>query len=231
MSDRKSFILHKDSLSVLDDLSDEQAGRLFKAIRAHQCGIDIEIDAITKIALSPFKSQFDRDDEKYEKKVNANKINGMKGGRPKSEGNPEKAKEPSGLFGNPENPQKGDSGSGSGSGSGSEDIDTKVSSSTGVDRCPHSEIIAAWHEILPELPRVKTWSDERKKALSARWKQRSLDGVQFAGSIEYWRGLFGYIKQCPWLMGENSSGWTATLPWVITLGNFNKIIEGAYERK
>ena len=31
---RKSFILHKDSLDVLDDLSDEQAGQLFKAIKA-----------------------------------------------------------------------------------------------------------------------------------------------------------------------------------------------------
>ena len=98
------------------------------------------------------------------------------------------------------------------------------------DKCPHQEIISAWHRILPELPSVRTWSDQRKKALSARWKQRDLEGNQFAGSIEYWVGLFGYIRKCPWLMGENQSKWTATLPWIIEQRNFNKVIEGAYER-
>jgi len=223
MSDRKSFILHKDSLSVLDDLSDEQAGRLFKAIRAHQCGIDIEADAITKIALSPFKSQFDRDDEKYERKVNSNKINGMKGGRPKSESNPEKAKEPSGLSGNPENPQKGDSGSGSGSGSGSEDIDTKVSSSTDVDRCPQSEIISIWGEVLPELRQPRVWDAQRAKDLSARWKSKDVK----ANSVDYWRGLFEYIRSSDFLMGRVTN-FSASLDWVVKASNYNKIIEGKY---
>jgi len=221
MSDRKSFILHKDSLSVLDDLSDEQAGRLFKAIRAHQCGIDIEIDAITKIALSPFKSQFDRDDEKYEKKVNANKINGMKGGRPKSEVNPEKAKEPSGLFGNPENPQKGDSDSDSDS--DSEDIDTNVSSSTDVDRCPQSEIISMWGEVLPELRQPRVWDGQRAKDLAARWKSKDVK----ANSVDYWRGLFEYIRRSDFLMGRVTN-FSASLDWVVKASNYNKIIEGKY---
>ena len=221
MSDRKSFILHKDSLSVLDDLSDEQAGRLFKAIRAHQCGIDIEIDAITKIALSPFKSQFDRDDEKYEKKVNANKINGMKGGRPKSEGNPEKAKEPSGLFGNQENPQKGDSDSDSDS--DSEDIDTNVSSSTDVDRCPQSEIISMWGEVLPELRQPRVWDGQRAKDLAARWKSKDVR----ANSVDYWRGLFEYIRRSDFLMGRVTN-FSASLDWVVKASNYNKIIEGKY---
>lgn len=221
MSDRKSFILHKDSLSVLDDLSDEQAGRLFKAIRAHQCGIDIEIDAITKIALSPFKSQFDRDDEKYEKKVNANKINGMKGGRPKSEGNPGKAKEPSGLFGNPENPQKGDSDSDSDS--DSEDIDTNVSSSTDVDRCPQSEIISIWGEVLPGLRQPRVWDGQRAKDLAARWKSKDVK----ANSVDYWRGLFEYIRRSDFLMGRVTN-FSASLDWVVKASNYNKIIEGKY---
>ena len=221
MSDRKSFILHKDSLSVLDDLSDEQAGRLFKAIRAHQCGIDIEIDAITKIAISPFKSQFDRDDEKYEKKVNANKINGMKGGRPKSEWNPEKAKEPSGLFGNPENPQKGDSDSDSDS--DSEDIDTNVSSSTDVDRCPQSEIISMWGEVLPELRQPRVWDGQRAKDLAARWKSKDVR----ANSVDYWRGLFEYIRRSDFLMGRVTN-FSASLDWVVKASNYNKIIEGKY---
>lgn len=109
MNTRKSFVLHKDSLQVLDDLSDEQAGKLFKAIKAIQLGEDFDLDALTKIALSPFKAQFARDNEKYERIVERNKNNGLKGGRPKTEDNPEEPKKPSGLIGNPENPQKADS--------------------------------------------------------------------------------------------------------------------------
>ena len=67
MSKRKSFLIHIDSLDILDDLTDEQAGQLFKAIRSHQTGETLELSPLVKIAFSPFKNQFNRDDEKYEK--------------------------------------------------------------------------------------------------------------------------------------------------------------------
>ena len=104
-SKRKSFLVHIDSLDILDDLTDEQAGMLFKAIKAHQKGEDIELSPIVKIAFSPFKNQFARDDEKYQKIVERNKNNGLKGGRPKTQDNPKK---PTGLIGNPDNPSKAD---------------------------------------------------------------------------------------------------------------------------
>ena len=72
--DRKSFIVHFDSLNVLDDLTNEQAGLLFKAMRDYQLGIELELDAITKIAFSPFKNQFMRDTVKYEKLCEKNRL-------------------------------------------------------------------------------------------------------------------------------------------------------------
>lgn len=117
MSSKRSFIIHKDSLSVLDDLDDEQAGKLFKAIKAYHEGVIADMDSLTRIAFSPFRAQFERDLEKYNKIVNRNRNNGLNGGRPKSCDNPDEPKKPSGLFANPDNPQKADSGSGSGSGS------------------------------------------------------------------------------------------------------------------
>lgn len=100
---RKSFILHTDSLSVLDQLTDDQAGKLFKAIHSYQKnGEIIEIDQLIKIAINPFLNQFERDKEKYVNIIERNKNNGSKGGRPK---NPKK---PTGLFGNPKKPKKAD---------------------------------------------------------------------------------------------------------------------------
>ena len=51
MSGRKSFIIHKDSLSVLDDLTDEQAGKLFKAIKAYQEGEMLDVDCRVHVAV------------------------------------------------------------------------------------------------------------------------------------------------------------------------------------
>ena len=69
----KSFIIYKDSLQVLDELDDAQAGRLFKAIKAYQLGEaeidDMLNDIVTRLAFVPFKSNFERDIEKYNDKV------------------------------------------------------------------------------------------------------------------------------------------------------------------
>lgn len=103
---KKSFLIYIDSLDILDELSDEEAGRLFKAIKSAQKGEECELDPVTRIALSPFKSQFARDLEKYETICERNKNNGLKGGRPKTEAN---QKNPVGLTGGEANPKNLDS--------------------------------------------------------------------------------------------------------------------------
>ena len=80
---KKSFLLHIDSLDILDDLSNGQAGVLFKAIKAYQHDEDFPLDSIVKIAFSPFKNQFIRDDEKYTKTCERRAIAGSKGGKQK----------------------------------------------------------------------------------------------------------------------------------------------------
>ena len=37
--------------------------------------------------------------------------------------------------------------------------------------CPHQEIIALYHECLPELPRVRKWDGQREKNLKVRWRE------------------------------------------------------------
>jgi len=73
MKDKKSFIIHKDSLSVLDDLTDAQAGELFKAIREYQNNGSVELNGIVKIAFNPFRNQFIRDNTEYLKLCEKNR--------------------------------------------------------------------------------------------------------------------------------------------------------------
>jgi len=110
--ERKSFLLHFDSLGILDQLTLEQCGKLFIACRDFNLGKDIELDDTLGLVFFPFKNQFSRDQEKYQVIVDRNKSNGSRGGRPK---NPKEPKKPSGLSGNPSKPKKADSVSGNGS--------------------------------------------------------------------------------------------------------------------
>lgn len=73
---RKSFLIHTDSLSILGKLTDEQAGKLFKAISAYNNNAELpEMDFAMQIAFEPFKNQFIRDNEKYVNRCRANSEN------------------------------------------------------------------------------------------------------------------------------------------------------------
>jgi hypothetical protein len=93
---RKSFILHIDSLGILNELTDEQAGQLFKLIYNYynpNKPIETQITQLVNLAFYSFKSQFERDLQAYNKVCDRNKNNGMLGGRPKKN-NPNKPKKP-----------------------------------------------------------------------------------------------------------------------------------------
>jgi hypothetical protein len=99
MSKGKSFIMHLDSLDILDDLTLEECGEFIKAIKFYHENEGLpQTKTIIKIALKPLINQFTRDQEKYDKLAKRNRINGSKGGRPKKE------EKPSGFSGNPEEP-------------------------------------------------------------------------------------------------------------------------------
>jgi hypothetical protein len=103
---KKSFLLYLDTLEILHKLTDEQAGKLLKAFLAYHSEQDLKLDPMLDLVFFSFQAQFERDGIKYNNIVERNKNNGLKGGRPK---NPAKAKEPSGLSGNPSKPKEADS--------------------------------------------------------------------------------------------------------------------------
>ena len=100
---KKSFILHLDSLDILDELNNEQAGQLFKAIKKYHNDQPVELEFALRLAFTPFLKQFERDNAKYIQTVEKNRQNGLKGGRPK------KPKKPVGLFDTQKKPENLDS--------------------------------------------------------------------------------------------------------------------------
>ena len=75
MADKKSIILHTDSAEQWNMLTDDQAGKLIKALLVYsQTGEQIETeDGMLKMAFSFISAQLDRDREKYDEKCAKNK--------------------------------------------------------------------------------------------------------------------------------------------------------------
>jgi phage replication O-like protein O len=94
------------------------------------------------------------------------------------------------------------------------------------EQIPYHEIVAIYHEILPELPRVAKLTETRKKQLRARWKEREI-----TQDLDWWRNeFFAAVRRSKFLMGENSRNWKPDLEWLTKESNFIKVIEGKYEQ-
>ena len=111
--------------------------------------------------------------------------------------------------------------------------------SSGFPQCPHKEIIAVYHEVLPELPKVRGWNDSRAKQLNARWKE-SLQRLREVNTpctkeagIDWWRQFFHRVRAAPhYLHGFQRKDGTFWRPpglvWFLTPEKFLKIIENGH---
>jgi hypothetical protein len=92
--------------------------------------------------------------------------------------------------------------------------------------CPHQQIIALYHEVLPELPAVREWTGKRAEFLRARWREKPERQAP-----DWWRDFFGTVRRSDFLMGRTNGSrgpFRCSLEWLVTLGNFVKVIEGNF---
>jgi hypothetical protein len=80
---KTSFVLHFDSLAMLDELTDEQAGQLFRAMKTFQLTGEMPQEFWLRVALTPFINQWSRDNLKWSKIADMRKELGKKGGEAK----------------------------------------------------------------------------------------------------------------------------------------------------
>ena len=79
-TNKKSFILYSDQITMINELSNEQAGCLLKHIYAYSTGLPPNItDPTVKIAFMSIKITLDRDAEKYKEKCEKNRENVNRG--------------------------------------------------------------------------------------------------------------------------------------------------------
>jgi hypothetical protein len=91
--------------------------------------------------------------------------------------------------------------------------------------CPHQQIIELYHQILPELPKVQVWNDDRQSCLRARWRED-----RARQHLDWWINFFNHVRGSPFLMG-NVKKFQADLEWLIRPKNFPKVLEGRYHEQ
>jgi uncharacterized protein YdaU (DUF1376 family) len=98
------------------------------------------------------------------------------------------------------------------------------------DGCPHADIVALYHEILPANPRIKSWTGTRQANLRARWRED-----EKRQDLGYWRRFLSHVASSPFLTGQradrNGRAFLPGLDWLVLPENFAKVIEGRYHDK
>jgi len=104
--DRQSFIIYKNFYEPIKHLNNTDLGKLFRAIFEYNLAEKnvngYVVPPEVKIPFEFFRNQFNLDEAKWMKRVNASRENGMKGGRPPQ------PKEPTRFPDNQDEPRKGD---------------------------------------------------------------------------------------------------------------------------
>ncbi|MFZ6647742.1 hypothetical protein ACO0LO_18610 [Undibacterium sp. TJN25] len=99
---------------------------------------------------------------------------------------------------------------------------------TAAAACPHQDIIALYHALLPQCPRVRDWTHGRALQLRTRWNEDP-----DRQNLDYWRNYFTYVAGCAFLTGKSQlpgkRPFIADLGWLTKAINFAKVRERQYE--
>ena len=90
------------------------------------------------------------------------------------------------------------------------------------NRIDYIHICDMYNDICISLPKVKTLSDNRKKAIKARLNKYTENEF---------REMFLNAEKSDFLKGHNNRNWQANFDWLLKDSNFAKVLDGNYENK
>ncbi len=113
-------------------------------------------------------------------------------------------------------------------------------SGTTFPSCPQQEILSLYGKHLPHLSQPRVWEGNRAAMLKQRWVQAakpsaySPEGYKSKeAGLAWWDAFFAYIANDTKLstgFESNGRSWRPDLVWIVTAGNFAKIIDGKYAK-
>lgn len=191
--------------------------------------------------------------EKYNASLIANWKNGQRGGRPKkSKDSSSKIDQETHGFsiGNPHDSHgeaiRGDKIREDIEANASVDSDASaptvglfVQSSKTLPPCPVERIVNAYHELLPDNPRVKVLNNARRRLIASRWREAARLKCSPFGytsteeGIEAWRAFFSVCADSDFLTGRSKPQpgkppFVADIDFLMSPSGFAKCLENKY---
>jgi len=109
---------------------------------------------------------------------------------------------------------------------------------TGLPPCPIEQVVDVYHELLPELPRVRLMDDTRKRSISRMWRwvltSKKPDGTRRAETADeavgWVQDFFGRARDNDFLMGRGSranghENWRCDLDFLLSVKGMKHVIE------
>lgn len=120
-----------------------------------------------------------------------------------------------------------------------QDPNISLSGST-FPTCPQKELLNLWKTHLPHLTQPRSWEGSRQANMKQRWIQAgkpsdySPEGYKTVqDGLKWWGSFFAYIANDTTLargFEGNGRTWRPDLEWVVNATNFQKIIDGKYNK-
>lgn len=237
MAKPKAFNTYIDNIDKLEMLSDEQAGRLYKALCKYASdGIkpDFSDDPLLSYAYVDFAQKIERDFERYAKTCEKRKECGKLGGAPvRNENAKKQANQPKGYsceekqqngYQNNQNNQKvfkTTKTTQKEKEKEEEEEYKKENTKEKRDNAFFERVKDEFNSVCVSLPTVKLLTDTRKRRIH---KARStLKDVSFTD-------FFKRVEKSDFLTGKETE-WRASFDWIFKPENLTKILEGNYDNK
>jgi hypothetical protein len=245
-----SFILYTSYYTLIEGLTDEQLGKLTRAIFLYaRDGEIISLEPVVRMAFGFIVDDMKRNKAKYEEKVERWRANGKKGGRPRK--NQEDKQKPIGSENNQlvsettkqnqevfsktlydnvydnENDNVYDNNIPSKEG-------LSISENPKVDpakRCAKIDFAAIkeyWNTKHDQsgsvMRRLTLMSDQRKGNVRSRIRE-------YGGDVQMVYKAIDKAMASDFMNGKNGKGWVASFDWMMCPSNFPKVLEGNYDNE
>jgi hypothetical protein len=114
---------------------------------------------------------------------------------------------------------------------------------TALPSCPVEQVVEVYHDVLPELPRVRLMTDKRRRCIGQTWRwvltSKKPDGTPRAdtadGAILWMRSFFEQARKNDFLMGrgkrgDGHEGWVCDLDFLLSEKGMKHVIEKTGDR-